>query len=143
MGAIAIPMMILKDRLSLIASKKRNGQAVAYKLIHKTRKITIERPQYAAVHQLPNSKIPNSLGNFWIVQESTPGRYHMGRNESTIYYRDLESAKRVLKYILDHDLDVATRTPKAKLPQFVDDMTVAVAEEIPQSTIDTSFYKLI
>src|SRR5688572_30340117 len=83
---------MLKDRLSLIASKKRNGQAVAYKLIHKTRKVTIERPQYAAVHQLPNPKFENALGNFWIVQESTPGRYHMGRNESTIYYRDLESA---------------------------------------------------
>ena len=134
---------MLKDRLSLIASKKRNGQAVAYKLIHKNRKITIERPQYAAVHQLPNPKFGNALGNFWLIQESTPGRYHMGRNESTIYYRDLESAKKVLKYILDHDLDVATKTPKGKLPQFVEDLVVQVADETPFSTIDTSFYKLI
>lgn len=134
---------MLKDRLTLIASKKRNGQAVAYKLIHKNRKITIERPQYAAVHQLPNPKIPNALGNFWLIQEGTPGRYHMGRNEQSIYYGDLESAKKVLKYILDHDLDVATRTPKAKLPQFVDDLGVRVSETTPQSTIDTSYYKLI
>lgn len=134
---------MLKDRLSLIASKKRNGQAVAYKLIHKNRKVTIERPQYAAVHQLPNAKFANALGNFWIIQEATPGRFQMGRNETTIYYRDLESAKKVLKYILDHELEVPTKTPKGKLPQFVDDLVVEVAEETPYSTIDTSYYKLI
>ena len=134
---------MLKDRLSLIASKKRNGQAVAYKLIHKSRKITIERPQYAAVHQLPNTKFANALGNFWIIQEATPGRFLMGRNEATIYYKDLESSKKVLKYILDHDLEVPTKTPKGKLPQFVEDLDVAVAQEAPVSTIDTSFYKLI
>jgi hypothetical protein len=134
---------MLRDRLSLIASKKRNGQAVAYKLIHKSRKITIERPQYAAVHQLPNSRQHNSLGNFWILQEATPGRFLMGRSEATIYYKDLESAKKVLKYVLDHDLDVPTKTPKGDLPTYVDDMAVSVAEETPISTIDTSFYKLI
>lgn len=134
---------MLKDRLSLIASKKRNGQAVAYKLIHKSRKVTIERPQYAAVHQLPNTKFVNALGNFWIIQEATPGRFLMGRNEYTMYFKELESCKKVLKYILDHDLDVPTKTPKGKLPQFVDDLGVSVAEETPISTIDTSFYKLI
>lgn len=134
---------MLRDRLSLIASKKRNGQAVAYKLIHKSRKITIERPQYAAVHQLPNSKVTNSLGNFWIIQEATPGRFLMGRNEVTIYYQDLESAKKVLKYALDHDLEIPTKTPKMKLPQFVEDLAPMVAEETPVSSIDTSFYKLI
>ena len=134
---------MLQDRLTLIASKKRNGQAVAYKLIHKTRKVTIERPQYAAVHQLPNTKIGNSLGNYWIIQEATPGRFLMGRNEVTIYYKDLESSKRVLKYSLDHDLEIPTKTPKGKLPQFVEDLAPAVAEDTPISTIDTSFYKLI
>ncbi len=134
---------MLKDRLSLIASKKRNGQAVAYKLIHKTRKVTIERPQYAAVHQLPNPKFANALGNFWLIQEATPGRFHMGRNEHTIYYRDLESSKKVLKYMLDHDLDVPAKTPKGKLPTWVEEVQVQVAEETPYSTIDTSYYKLI
>jgi len=134
---------MLKDRLSLIASKKRNGQAVAYKLIHKTRKVTIERPQYAAVHQLPNPKFANALGNFWILQESTPGRFHMGRNEATIYYKDLESAKKVLKYMLEHDLEVATKTPQGKLPKYVEEQGVLIAEETPYSTIDTSYYKLI
>lgn len=134
---------MLKDRLSLIASKKRNGQAVAYKLIHKNRKVTIERPQYAAVHQLPNEKIGNSLGNFWIIQEATLGRFLMGRNEFTVYYKDLDSAKRVLKYALDHDLEIPTKTPKLKLPQFVEDLAPNIAEETPVSSIDTSFYKLI
>lgn len=134
---------MLKDRLSLIASKKRNGQAVAYKLIHKNRKVTIERPQYAAVHQLPNPKFNNALGNHWLIQEATPGRYLMGRSEVTLYYTDLESAKKVLKYILDYDLDVPTRTPKGKLPQFVEDLAPLVAEDTPVSTIDTSYYKLI
>jgi len=88
-------------------------------------------------------KFANALGNFWIIQEATPGRFQMGRNETTIYYRDLESAKKVLKYILDHELEVPTKTPKGKLPQFVDDLAVEVSEEIPYSTIDTSYYKLI
>lgn len=134
---------MLRDRLSLIASKKRNGQAVAFKLIHKSRKITIERPQYAAVHQLPNPKVGNSLGNFWLIQEATPGRFLMGRNELTIYYKELDSAKKVLKYALDHDLDIPTRTPQTRLPQYVEDLGPSVAEETPVSSIDTSFYKLI
>jgi hypothetical protein len=134
---------MLKDRLSLIAAKKRNGQPVVYKLIHKSRKITVERPQYAAVHQLPTEKTENSLGNFWIIQESTPGRFLMGRNEATIYFQDLPSAKGVLKYIVDHDLDVPTKTPKGKMPQFVEDLEPEVASEPPVSTIDTSYYKLI
>jgi hypothetical protein len=134
---------MLKNRLSLIASKKRNGQVVVYKLIHKSRKVTVERPQYAAVHQLPSAKTENSLGNYWIIQEATPGRFLMGRTDATIYYDDLESVKNVLKYILDHDLEVPNKTPKGKLPQFVDDLGVSIAEETPVSTIDTSYYKLI
>ncbi len=134
---------MLKDRLSLIAAKKRNGQPVVYKLIHKNRKVTVERPQYAAVHQLPNDEVHNALGNYWIIQESTTGRFLMGRNEATIYYEDLGSAKKVLKYILDHDLDVPTLTPKGKLPQFVEDLDPSVTDETPVSTIDTSYYKLV
>lgn len=134
---------MLKDRLSLIAAKKRNGQPVVYKLIHKNRKVTVERPQYAAVHQLPNDEVHNALGNYWIIQESTTGRFLMGRNEATIYYEDLGSAKKVLKYILDHDLDVPTLTPKGKLPQFVEDLDPNVTDEAPVSTIDTSYYKLV
>ena len=138
-----VVVQVLKERLSLIAAKKRNGQPVVYKLIHKSRKLTVERPQYAAVHQLPNSKIENALGNYWIIQESTPGRFLMGRNEGTIYFDDLESAKKVLKYIIDHDLEVPSKTPKGKLPQFVEDLRPLVADAAPISTIDTSYYKLI
>ena len=57
--------------------------------------------------------------------------------------RTLESAKKVLKYSLDHDLEIPTKTPKMKLPQFVEDLAPMVSEETPVSSIDTSFYKLI
>ncbi len=79
----------------------------------KDRSIVIQRPTQFGKHQLPDPSCPDFIGNFWLIEEHTPGRSVSGQGVNTIWYRDFESAEKVLRHILKNDLDVPRKRFRA------------------------------
>lgn len=90
--------------------RKRSRYSVYYEYHVKGRILVIMRPTQFGIHQLPEPDAPKFIGNFWIIEEYTSKkRWHSGQGVDTVWYKDFETAYKVLKRIIDKNLDVPTK----------------------------------
>jgi hypothetical protein len=102
--------------------KFRMGQPVEYEYHVKGRVLVVKRPTRFGVHQLPEPDVPSFIGNFWLIEEFTPGRHRSGIGVYTIWYRDLESAQKALELMIERDLNVFIKEgkyPELRIPQIL------------------------